>query len=145
MLSLIHRGNGLTRQFSHSRQSALDDWFGWGLTRHSSWFSPDVDAKETENSYVFELDLPGVREEDLDISLKSNTLTISGKREREEKEENTSYCACERSYGSFNRTFTLPDVADSEAVSAELKNGVLTVAVGKRPEAKPKQITIKAS
>ena len=117
----------------------------WGDTQASEWFSPALDAKETSESYLFNIDLPGVEEKDVDISVKEQTLTISGKREREETDEGEDYCACERSYGSFSRSFTLPHSADLESVSAELKNGVLSVSVGKKPESQPKQITVNAS
>ena len=93
--------------------------------------------KENKDGYVFRADLPGVREDDLDISLTGNRLTISGKREQEKHEQGDTYYANERSYGSFSRAFTLPDGTDAENVRADLKNGVLQVTVPKKPEVQP--------
>ena len=98
--------------------------------------------KETKDAYVFKADLPGVKEEDVELSLSGNMLTISGKKEEEHKEESEQYYAMERTYGSFSRSFSLPDSVDSEHVTAELKGGVLAVNVPKRPEAQPKKIAI---
>jgi HSP20 family protein len=105
-------------------------------------FAPRFDVKETKDGYLFKADLPGVKDEDLDISLNGNVLTISGKRDAELAEEGEQYYAMERTHGSFARTFALPDTADGDHVTAELKTGVLTVHVAKRPEAQPKKIAI---
>jgi HSP20 family protein len=105
-------------------------------------FAPSFDVKENKEGYVFRADLPGVMEEDLEIALTGNRLTISGKREQERREQGETYYATERSYGSFSRAFTLPDGTDGENVKAELKNGVLQVVVPKKPEVQPRKITI---
>ena len=105
-------------------------------------FAPSFDVKENKDGYVFRADLPGVREDDLEIALTGNHLTISGKREQEKHEQGDTYYASERSYGSFSRAFTLPDGTDGENVKAELKNGVLQVVVPKKPEVQPRKITI---
>ena len=105
-------------------------------------FAPSFDVKENKEGYVFRADLPGVREEDLEISLTGNRLAISGKREQEKHEQGDTYYASERSHGSFSRAFTLPDGTDGENVKAELKNGVLQVIVPKKPEVQPRKITI---
>ena len=81
----------------------------------------------------------GREEEDLEISLTGNRLTISGKREQEKREQGETYYASERSYGSFSRAFTLPDGTDAENVKAELKDGVLQVIVPKKPEVQPRK------
>jgi HSP20 family protein len=105
-------------------------------------FAPSFDVKENKDGYVFRADLPGVREEDLEISLTGNRLSISGKREQEKHEQGETYYTTERSYGSFTRAFTLPDGTDAENVKAELKNGVLQVVVPKKPEVQPRKIAI---
>jgi HSP20 family protein len=105
-------------------------------------FAPTFDVKETKEAYVFRADLPGVKDADLDISLTGNHLVISGRREQEKREESETYYASERSYGSFSRTFTLPDGTDAEHVTADLKNGVLVLSVPKKPEVQPKKIAI---
>jgi len=106
-------------------------------------FVPSFEVKETKDAYVFKADLPGIREEDLDINLTGNRLTVSGKREEEKRSEEERYYAYERSYGSFSRSFTLPEGVDAEHVDAELRDGVLTVRIAKRPEVQPKRIEVK--
>jgi HSP20 family protein len=105
-------------------------------------YTPRFDVKETNDGYVLKADLPGVREEEVDVSLSGNRLTISGKKEEEHEEEGEHYYATERTYGSFARSFSLPDSVDGEHVTAEMKDGVLTLNVPKRPEAQPKKISI---
>jgi HSP20 family protein len=105
-------------------------------------FVPQFDVRETPDSYIFQADLPGIQEKDLDISLTGNRLTISGKRDVENKQQNENYHLYERSYGSFSRSFTLPDTADVNRANAELKDGVLTVLLPKRAEAQPRKITV---
>jgi HSP20 family protein len=113
-----------------------------GEHRSVGSFAPTFDVKETKEAYVFRADLPGVKDEDVDVSLTGNRLTISGHREQETREQGETYYATERSYGSFSRTFTLPEGTDGENVSAELKSGVLLVNVPKKPEVQPKRIAI---
>jgi HSP20 family protein len=105
-------------------------------------FLPAFDVKETKDAYVFKADLPGVKESDLEISLTGNRLTLSGRREEEKRDEGEQYFTLERRYGSFSRTFTLPEGVDIEHVRAELKGGVLNVVVPKKPEVQPKKIEI---
>jgi HSP20 family protein len=106
-------------------------------------FSPRFEVKETEDAYVFKGDLPGIDEKDVEISLTGNRLTVSGRREVEEREENERFYAYERSYGAFSRSFTLPEGADVEHAEAEMKNGVLTIKLPKRPEHQPRKISLK--
>ena len=105
-------------------------------------FLPAFEVKENKDSYLFKADLPGVKEDDLDISLVSNRLTISGKREAEKRDEGETWYAYEREYGSFTRSFTLPEGVDPEHVRAELKNGVLHLVIPKKPEVQPKKIQV---
>jgi HSP20 family protein len=108
-------------------------------------FNPQFEVKENKDGYVFKADLPGVKDNDIDIQLSGNMLTITGKREAEEREENETFFAFERQFGTFSRSFTLPDGADADHVRADLRDGVLTVMVPKRPEMQPKRISVKAS
>ena len=114
----------------------------WGGVGQNFEFVPRFDVKETQDAYVINADLPGVKDEALNVSLNGNLLTISGTREEEHREEGESYYAMERSHGSFARSFTMPDSVDGESVTADLKQGVLTVRIPKRPEAQPKRIAI---
>lgn len=106
-------------------------------------FVPSFDVKETKDAYNFKADLPGVKESDLDISLTGNRLTISGERQEEKKDEGEQYYTYERSYGSFSRSFTLPEGVDVDRVQADLKEGVLNVVVPKKPEIQAKRIPLK--
>jgi HSP20 family protein len=83
-----------------------------------------------------------VKEEDIELSLNGNLLTVSGKREVEKREEGDQYFSVERSFGTFSRSFSLPDNVDVDHISADLRNGVLTAQIPKKPEAQPKKISI---
>ncbi len=105
-------------------------------------FVPPVDIYETEQSIVLKVEVPGVEQKDLDIRIENNTITIRGERkfEKEVKEEN--FHRVERRYGSFQRSFTLPNTVNTENVTADYENGLLKVTLAKRAEAKPKQIKV---
>jgi HSP20 family protein len=103
---------------------------------------PAVDVRETEKSYVLEADLPGIDEKDIEINLDGNTLTIQSKNAEEKKEEKNGYMIQERRQASFSRSFTLPDNADRESISAAYKNGLLSVEITKQPEAQKRVIEI---
>lgn len=111
------------------------------VTRERMW-SPDFEVRETRDSYVFKADLPGASKDDIEISLVGNRMHVTGRREEEEETEGDTYYACERSYGSFTRTFTLPDTADTEHVSSELRDGVLTLVIPKAAQARARKIQI---
>jgi HSP20 family protein len=132
---------------------ALSDLFRWDPfadldilpRRGEAMFWPDIDLKETPDALVLKVDLPGVRDEDIDVAVTGNRITISGRREEETREENEQYHAYERQFGTFTRTFVLPDVYDPDQVRAELKNGVLGVTVPKKPGAQAKHIPLISS
>jgi HSP20 family protein len=108
----------------------------------STSFAPPVDVYEDEHNVTLKIEVPGIDEKDIDVRIENNTLTIHGERkfEKEEKEEN--YRRVERQYGSFTRTFTLPNTIDQESVQANYDKGVLNVKLAKKAEAKPKQIKV---
>jgi len=107
-------------------------------------FVPAFEVKETKEGYLFTADVPGVEQANLEISVTGNRLTVSGKREEAKEESGETYYACERSYGSFTRSFTLPEGGDPEHIHADLKAGVLTISVPKSPTTKTKKVEIKA-
>ncbi len=133
--SLQNRMNSLFQDFSRTQGGENES-----LT--TAGFVPPVDVYEDEHKIVLKLEVPGIKQEDLDVRLENNTLTVRGERkfEKEEKEEN--FHRIERRYGSFFRAFTLPTTLDSENVKAEYDSGVLKLELNKRAEAKPKQIKI---
>ena len=105
-------------------------------------FAPPVDVYEDEHSVTLKIEVPGIEEKDIDVRVENNTLTVHGERrfEKEEKEEN--FRRVERQYGSFTRSFTLPNTVDSENIDAQYDKGVLKIRLAKKAEAKPKQIKI---
>lgn len=107
-------------------------------------FFPNFEVKETKKAYIFKADLPGVRDADIEISISGNQLTVSGRREEEQEEDVQNYYVYERAYGTFARTFTLPQGADVEYIRAEFKDGVLRLIVPKRPEVQPRRIELGA-
>jgi HSP20 family protein len=115
------------------------------LPRQTIEFIPDFEIKETKDSYLFKADVPGVKAGDMDVSVSGNRMTVSGKRESEREEKTDTYYACERAYGSFSRSFTLPEGADVNSVNADLKDGVLTIGIKKRAETQSRKIDIKSA
>src|SRR5713101_5638921 len=107
----------------------------------TSW-APAVDIFETEHELVVKADLPDVDPKDLDIRVENNILTIRGERKFEKNVSQENYLRVERSYGSFARSFTLASTVNSEAIKADYQNGVLTLSIPKKEEAKPKQIKV---
>ena len=105
-------------------------------------WAPSVDIYETENELVVKADLPDVNPQNLDIRVENNVLTIRGERKFESKVNEDNYLRIERAYGSFSRSFSLTNSVKSEAIQAGYHNGVLTLSLPKREEAKPKQIKV---
>ncbi len=142
-MSLALRTNGTTR----TPYSLARELLGWDpfftTTRPVSAFSPTFEVKETAEAFVIKADVPGVSEKDLDVAIDNGVLTVTGSRQAEDRKEGESYSLYERQYGSFSRSFSLPDIADGERVEAKLDSGVLTLTIGKKAEAKPRKISIK--
>jgi len=110
----------------------------------SANFMPPVDVFEDDHAITLQAELPGIRENDLNVRLDNNVLTISGERKFEHEDKKDNFHRIERSYGRFTRSFTLPSSVDPENVNAEFENGVLKVAIPKREEWKSRQIKIGA-
>jgi HSP20 family protein len=105
-------------------------------------FNPGFDVTETKDAYEFRADLPGMKKEDISISSTGNRLQISGKRESEQESKAENVYTYERQWGSFSRSFTMPEGADIDHAKSELKDGVLTLVVPKKPGAQAKTIPI---
>jgi HSP20 family protein len=120
----------------------FDNFFRGDAATLAAW-TPAVDIAESDDDYVVKVELPGVKKDDVKITVEANTLTIRGekKQEREAKKEN--YHSVERSFGAFERSFTLPATIQSDRISAAYADGILTVMLPKSTEAKPKQIEVK--
>jgi HSP20 family protein len=110
----------------------------------TTW-APAVDVFETENELVVKADLPDLNEKDIDVRVENNMLTVRGERRFDEKTAKENYLRVERTYGTFSRSFSLPNTVNNEAIMADYKNGVLTVTLPKREESKPKQVKVNAT
>lgn len=110
-------------------------------TENASWI-PTVDISESENTYEIHAELPGVTENDVNISVTDNLLTIKGEKQVQENTDNKNYHRVERRYGSFKRSFTLPRLVNTSEIKAGFKDGILSLTIPKAEEAKPKEIQI---
>jgi len=133
-------------------REAMDRLFDESFVRPSrSWsletavgLSVAVDMRETDGDVIVEAELPGLKPEDVDVSITENALTVKGEFKSEEEVERENVHFQERRYGSFQRSITLPSAIDADAAEAEFDNGVLKITLPKVEETKPKQITVKA-
>jgi HSP20 family protein len=144
-MSLAVRTNG-NGKLARDPYSFARDLFGWDPFfggREPSAFSPTFEVKETTEAFLIKADLPGVEDKNLDVNLHNGVLTVAGHRDSEERKEGETFALYERQYGSFTRSFSLPDLADGERIEAKLDRGVLTLSIPKKAEAKPRKIAIK--
>jgi HSP20 family protein len=114
------------------------------LMKAMDW-APSVDVTEDEKEYLISADAPGVKREDVKVTVQEGVLTIAGERKSEKEEKGKKFHKVERSYGSFSRSFTIPEDAEEDKLSAEFKEGVLTVHLPKTAQPKPKSKEIKVS
>jgi len=136
LLTLQERMNRMFHESYRGRESSEDDWALGG-----SW-APAVDIYEHDGNIVLTAELPGVDPKDVDVRVENNVLTLRGERKWNNDVQRESYHRVERAYGSFTRSFTLPNVVDTEKIKADFKEGMLKLVLPKREEAKPKQISI---
>ena len=136
LLTLQERMNRMFNESYRGRESSEDDWALGG-----SW-APAVDIYEHDGNIVLTAVLPGVDPKDVDVRVENNVLTLRGERKWNNDVQRESYHRVERAYGSFTRSFTLPNVVDTEKIKADFKEGMLKLVLPKREEAKPKQISI---
>lgn len=128
--------NELQKELERSYQGA-----GEGSIATAEW-APAVDIKEETDKFVLHADIPGVKPEDIDVSMENGVLTIKGEKKTEATTEQAGYKRVERSFGSFYRRFSLPDSANAEAISAKSMNGVLELVIPKREAVQPKKISV---
>lgn len=130
----------VNRLFSTNLTRAFgDEEIGRGV------WAPSVDIYENKDQIVLEAELPGMKQEDFDLSIENNVITLRGERKFEKTEETDNYHRVERSYGGFTRSFTLPQTVSAEGATAEYNNGVLRVTLPKREETKARRIQISGS
>jgi len=126
--------NRLGSVFGRSPATRENENYGW---------APAVDIIEDEKEFLVKAELPEIKKEDLHVSVQNGVLTIRGERKFEKEEKNKRYHRCERSYGTFTRSFSLPEGADATNVKAEFKNGLLQIHMAKSEKARAKQIEVK--
>jgi HSP20 family protein len=126
----------LNRLFRESYGDGRED----ALT--NSTFAPPVDVYEDEHNITLKIEVPGIDEKDIDVQIENNTLTVHGERRLEKEEKDHTQRRVERQYGSFTRSFTLPNTVDAEQVQAHYDKGILKIQLAKKAEAKPKQIKV---
>ena len=131
----------LLSQLQKELLSSQDDKASEGLIATAEWV-PSVDIKEAADKFIIYADIPGVKPEDIDVSMEAGVLTVRGKKESEVKTEKEGYKRVERSTGSFYRRFSLPDSANDEAINAKCKLGVLEIVIPKKEAVKPKRINV---
>jgi HSP20 family protein len=136
---------GNLQSFQHEMNRMFNEFFGGNGeaagTGLSSW-TPAVDIHETDDGFVIKAELPGVSKDDVSIDVHQNTLTLRGERKHEAEVKDEHYHRVERSYGSFQRSFTLPATVDAEKAEASFKDGVLELRLPRLESAKPRQIAI---
>ena len=131
----------LLSQLQKELLSSQDDKASEGLIATAEWV-PSMDIKEAADKFIIYADIPGVKPEDIDVSMEAGVLTVRGKKESEVKTEKEGYKRVERSAGSFYRRFSLPDSANDEAINAKCKLGVLEIVIPKKEAVKPKRINV---
>jgi HSP20 family protein len=137
-----HNGTA-SRTIARDPFALARELFAWDpYARTASAFAPTFDVKETAEAFVVRADLPGVDEKNIDVSVHNGVLAITGARQAEERKDGESFYLYERQFGSFRRSFVLPDTSDAERIEAKLVNGVLELSIGKRAEAKPRKIEL---
>jgi HSP20 family protein len=109
--------------------------------RSENWI-PAVDILEKEGNLVLRAELPGITEKQIELKLEGNTLTLKGERNMDKEDKKNNYHRVESFYGSFTRSFRLPETVDLEKISADFKNGVLTITIPQRPEVRPREIPV---
>ena len=143
-MTTLNRWEPFRGTFPDSQLNRLfNDFFGRASQdQNLTTWAPAVDIYEGEHELVVKADLPDIKPEELDIRVENNILTIRGERKFEKKVDEKNYLRVERAYGSFARSFSLASTVNTEAIKADYQDGVLTLSIPKREEAKPKQIKV---
>jgi HSP20 family protein len=132
-----------TPAISHLFEDFFNDFplANFSPDQKENWI-PAVDILEKEGNLILRAELPGMNEKEIDLKLEGNTLTLKGERKMDKEDKKNNYHRVESFYGSFTRSFRLPETVDLEKISADYKNGVLTVTIPQRPEIRPREIPV---
>lgn len=133
------------REVDRLFDSFLREPFGWGDGGWTGFWNPSLDVAEDEKSVTVKVEVPGVKPEDINLSVTGNTLLISGEKKESQEREEDGFYHTERRFGSFRRSVALPPGVDPDKVAADYAHGVLTVRLQKSPEAQPKKIPVKSA
>lgn len=131
--------NLVGRQFS----DIMDEFFNEAVATRGSSFTPSINISETGNMLNIDVEIPGMKKEDIQIGVENRTLTISGERKNKDEEDGRTFHRVETHYGSFERSFQLPDHVDEESIEATYNDGILHIGIKKKEEKLKKQIAIK--
>jgi HSP20 family protein len=142
-MTLIKYNRPETDIFGKRFSDIMDEFFSDAVANRRNSFAPSIDISETEKQYVIDVVVPGMNKKDINLNVENNTLTISGERKFEKEEDNKQYHRVESHFGSFSRSFALPENADYDSISASYKTGILTITVDKSEKNLKKQIEIK--
>jgi len=120
----------------------FDDFFNdFPMQSRENWM-PAVDILEKDGEMTLRCEIPGVSEKDIDLKLEGNVLTLKGEKKLEHEDNRDNYHRVESYYGTFSRSFTLPDTVDTDKIKADYKNGILTVTIPHKPEVRPREIPV---
>jgi len=135
--NVFHELSGMQQEMNR----LFEDFFGEQRAEEGNWM-PAIDVSETENETVVRAELPGMTQDDIELNLQENVLTLKGEKRQEKNEEGENFHRIERTYGKFSRSFSIPAGVKSEDVKATFKDGVLTITLPKPEEIRPKKIEI---
>jgi len=143
------RRNELPSRIWQETSSLFDDFLNDTLMPsfpriNENWL-PAVDVLEKDGNLILRAEIPGVNEKDIDLKLEGNVLTLKGEKRQESQEKRDNYHRMESYYGSFSRSFTLPESADRDQIKADYKNGILTITIPQKPEVRPREIPVAAN
>lgn len=139
--------NRAMRGFTHNFDSMFNSFFRTPESKSNCdcGFMPRVDIVNEKEAVKIDIELPGMTKDDIKVTIENDILTISGERKAEVEQEGKNYIRTERAYGTFSRSFTLSDEIDTEKISADYKNGILSLSLTKQEKAKPKEISVEVS
>ena len=141
-MTLIRYNRPNRNLMSKNFSDIMDEFFNDVVNTRDNSFVPGIDISETEDQFLVSAELPGMNKEDINISLDNGRLSITGERKFEEKEEGKTFHRVETRYGSFNRSFQLPDNVDEESITASYENGLLNISINKSEDKVKKKIEI---
>jgi HSP20 family protein len=143
------RRNELPSRIWQETPSLFDDFLNDtlmpSLPRVSENWLPAVDVLEKDGNLILRAEIPGMNEKDIDLKLEGSVLTLKGEKRQESQENRDNYHRMESYYGSFSRSFTLPESADRDQIKADYKNGILTITIPQKPEVRPREIPVAAN